>query len=81
MRPWTGLEISCPYPLFESVKRELSAFGGVLEDAAYGEQIVLRALLPREAADPFADRLAERSGGRLQAVPIGEVFRGAPLAK
>ena len=46
MQPFHELALSCPYSLFERVKRDLAAADGIVLDAQYGADIGLRMLLP-----------------------------------
>ena len=48
VRPWTQLEVDCPYGLFERLKLELLPFQGVEGDHDFGAVITFRALLPQE---------------------------------
>jgi len=78
VRPWTGVECQCPYPLFERVKLELLALGGAEGDHDFGEEITFRALLPQGAEEPFAQRLGELSAGRIVPKAVGEAWRAVP---
>ena len=80
MRPFQTLFVTCPYPLFERVKRSLSGAGGILSDAQYGADIQLTLLLPLETGDAFSASLTELSSGSIQAVPGEVVFRGVPVS-
>ena len=46
MSLWTLWDVPCTYPLFERVKLEITACGGVVRDTEYGADIRLRAAFP-----------------------------------
>ena len=74
MNLWTEWEVPCTYPLFERIKLEIENCGGVVRDAAYGAEILLRAAFPAGGAEKFAPRLTELSAGRLAMTAAGEAF-------
>lgn len=74
MSLWTIWDVPCTYPLFEKVKLEIAACGGVVRDAQYGADITIRAAFPDGGAPLFADRLTELSAGQLEMAPAGEEF-------
>ena len=78
MSLWTLWEVPCTYPLFERVKLEIAACGGVVRDADYGADIVLRSAFPHGGAEQFASRLTELSAGQLEMLPAGEEFLPGP---
>lgn len=75
---WTMWEVPCTYPLLERVKLELAAAGGIMEDAEYGAEIVLRCAFPEGGAEAFGRRLTELSAGALEMQPQGACFRPGP---
>ena len=78
MSLWTLWDVPCTYPLFERVKLEIAACGGVVRDAEYGADIVLCAAFPAGGAEAFAPRLTELSAGSLEMLPAGEEFLPGP---
>ena len=74
MSLWTVWDVPCTYPLFERMKLEIAACGGVVRDAEYGADILLRAAFPAGGAERFAPRLTELSAGALEMLPEGEEF-------
>ena len=74
MSLWTLWEIPCSYPLFERMKLEIAACGGVIRDVEYGADIVICAAFPAGAAEQFAPRLTELSAGQLEMLEAGEEF-------
>ena len=78
MSLWTLLDVSCTYPLFERMKLDIAACGGVVRDAAYAADITLRTAFPAGGAEQFRPRLTELSAGRLEMVPAGEEFLPGP---
>ncbi len=75
---WTLWDVPCTYPLLERVKLELTAAGGVVENADYGADITLLAAFPQGGAEMFAPRLTELSAGALSMAKRGEDFRPGP---
>ena len=78
MSLWTLWDVPCTYPLFERMKLEIAACGGVVRDAEYGADILLRAAFPAGGAEQFAPRLTELSAGGLEMLPEGEEFLPGP---
>ena len=78
MSLWTLWDVPCTYPLFERMKLEVAACGGVVRDAVYGAEIVLRAAFPSGGAERFAPRLTELSAGALEMAAVGEEFLPGP---
>lgn len=78
MSLWTLWDVPCTYPLFERLKLEISACGGVIRDVEYAADIVLRAAFPAGGAEAFAPRLTELSAGSLDMTAAGEEFLPGP---
>ena len=78
MSLWTVWEVPCTYSLFERVKLEIAACGGVVRGADYGADIVIQAAFPAGGAEQFAPRLTELSAGQLEMLPAGEEFLPGP---
>ena len=78
VRRWAALEIPCTYGQFESMRREVLSFGGVMENVDYGADVVLSALLPGERAAEFSAHILDLSAGTVEALESGEVFRDVP---
>ena len=79
LRVWSTLEIPCPYPLFERMKLEISASGGILADTEYGAQILLRVLVPQAGADALLARIVDASNGRVTGTVTGAEYRAFPV--
>jgi len=78
MSLWTLWDIPCTYSLFERMKLEIAACDGVVRDAEYGADIVIRAAFPAGGAEKFAPRLTELSAGQLEMLEAGEEFLPGP---
>ena len=78
MSLWTLWDVPCTYPLFERVKLEITACGGVVRDTEYGADIRLRAAFPAGGAELFVPRLTELSAGSLAMEAAGEEFLPGP---
>ena len=68
----------CPYALFERVRQEVEAAGGVLGEMEYAADVTVRALLPEGAAEAFSARITELTAGGVSVAVTGEQFRGVP---
>ena len=77
MRLWTAVEAVCPYNLYERVKNDIEATGGVLENADYGADVTVTALFPSEIAEEFIARLSDMTAGTVIGKITGESFRAA----
>lgn len=76
LRPWSVLQLDCPYALFERVKLELEKRGGMVTSSEYGAQIALTAALPEPEEAVFAKALQELSAGSLVPEKTGTELRG-----
>ena len=76
---WDNMEITCPYNLFERVKKELESYGGMAEDIEYGGNVVLRAILPSGCVESLNMRLADVSAGTVIGIVTGQKFAGGKL--
>ena len=74
MSRWTLWKVECTYPLFERMKLEIAACGGVVRSVDYGADILLRAAFPAGGAEAFAPRLTAVSAGSLAMPEAGEEF-------
>ena len=74
MSLWTLWDVECTYPLFERMKLEIAAVGGVIRDTEYGADILRRAAFPAGGAEQFEVRRTELSAGQLTMLEAGEEF-------
>ena len=81
VRRWVAMEVPCAYSQYEEVRREVSHFGGVVENADFGADVLLSVLIPGERAEQFAAHLLDASAGTIGAMEAGEVFRPAPVER
>lgn len=79
VRRWVAMEIACTYNQFETMRREVTAFDGVVENIDYGADVVLSALLPEERAQEFRERVVEITAGTVEPLEAGEQFKDVPL--
>lgn len=79
VRRWVEVAVDCPYAIFERMKLEVSAAGGVLGEVEYAAGVTLHALLPEGAVEPFSARVTELTAGACAVEVVGEAFRGAPI--
>lgn len=78
MGAWARVEAPCTYPLFERVKLEIEAQSGVIDDVAYGADVVLSISLPAEKAEALQARLTELSAGSITIRVLSEEYRPGP---
>jgi len=63
---WTELCFSCPYPLLERVRSELTQYGAIPGEFDYNADVTVRAKLPSEEAPALAARIYDLSGGKIE---------------
>ena len=78
VRRWVAMEVPCTYSQFESMRREVEAFGGVVENVDYGADVVLSALLREERAADFAAHILDVTAGTVEVLEDGERFKDVP---
>ena len=78
VRRWVAMEVPCTYGQFESMRREVTAFGGVVENVDYGADVVLSVLLPEERAEESAAHILDISAVTVEALEDGERFQDVP---
>ena len=78
VRRWVAMELACSYAQFESVRREVESFDGVVQQADYGADVLLSVLLPEQRAQDFAAHLLDTTAGTVEAMEAGEAFQDVP---
>ena len=78
VRRWVVQEVPCTYGQFEGMRREVTAFGGVVDNVDYGADVVITALLPEEQAEAFAAHVFDISAGTVEVLEDGEQFKDVP---
>lgn len=78
VRRWVAMEIPCAYAQLDGMRREVSAFGGVVEQMDYGAEVVLFALLPEERSAAFAAHVLDVTAGTVEVLQAGEQFKDIP---
>ena len=79
VRRWVAMELPCTYNQFETMRREVTAFDGVVENVDYGADVVLSVLLPEERAQEFIARIVDISAGTVEPLVSGEEFKDVPF--
>ncbi len=72
---WMQAAVPCTYALFERVKLEIAALGGIIDDTEYGADICLYVSLMVDTVDALQKRLTELSAGSLKLEVLGEEYR------
>ena len=75
---WAQVAVPCTYALFERVKLEISALGGVIDDTDYGVDICLYVPMMSDTVEQLQKRLTELSSGSLKLEVLGEEYRPGP---
>ena len=75
---WAQVAVPCSYALFERVKLEIAALGGVIDDTEYGADICLYVSMMSDTVEALQKRLTELSSGSLKLEVLGEEYRPGP---
>lgn len=75
---WAQVAVPCSYALFERVKLEIAALGGVIDDTDYGADICLYVSMMSDTVEQMQKRLTELSSGSLKLEVLGEEYRPGP---
>lgn len=78
-RVWTVVYVPCPYPFYERVRLEVSAFGGIIRQTDFGAEVELELLFPQEKTNEFLERLTELTSGTVEGMEIGQEYRAFPI--
>ena len=76
---WAELSFSCSYASFERIKKAVFEAGGFLENAEYGTDICISAVLPWTEAEAFCSLITEISAGNVTPAVSGPVLRNMIL--
>ena len=80
MRELVKMQLHCPYPLFERVKLETERWGEI-ENAEYGADVLISALLPGADADEFAAKIIDMTNGQIYPEKMGSMLRPVRIEK
>ena len=72
---WLETAVTLPYSLFERVKLEVEAHGGLLGDCDYTDTVTVCAAFPQEQLAGYTARMTELSGGQCEVLELDEVWR------
>jgi len=72
MQPFTELSVVCPYALLNVIRKQYEHFEAQEISAEFAADVALRIVLPTEKTDGFALQLTEVTGGKVEAMPVGE---------
>ena len=78
-RVWSVLYLPCPYTYYERVKLEVAAFGGIIRDTQFTQEVELELLLAEADTQPFLDRLTDMTAGTVEAMVTGQEYRAFPI--
>ena len=80
-RVWSVLYLPCPYTYYERIKLEVAAFGGIIRDTQFTQEVELEILLAEADTQPFLDRLTDMTAGTVEAMVTGQEYRAFPVNK
>ena len=80
VRRWVEVSVPCSYALFERMKLETEAAGGIITDTEYSSDVTLKALIPEENAAEYKARIFDVSSGSVVAETVGEAFRAVKIS-
>ena len=78
VRRWVALELPCAYAQFEAMRREVLAFGGVVEQVDYAADVLLSVLIPEERSAAFSAHILDVSAGIVETLEAGEQLKDVP---
>lgn len=81
VRRWIEVAVVCSYTMFERLKLEVEAQGGVVGEVEYTNKVCIHALLPEGMVEPFADRVTELTAGGCAPEILGEAFKAVPRSQ
>lgn len=81
VRRWVSIEIPCAYAQFEAMRREVFAFGGLVENIDYGSDVLISILLPEEKTQDFAAHILDISAGTVEVLEAGDQLKAVPWRK
>jgi uncharacterized YigZ family protein len=79
VRPWVEADIPCSYAMAERLKNEVTAAGGIVADMEYAADVVIKALIPKEGYESFAERIFDVTNGGIKPVATGEAHRAVQI--
>ena len=78
-RVWSVLYLPCPYTYYERVKLEVAAFGGIIRDTQFTQEVELEILLAQGDTEAFLNRLTDMTAGTVEAMVTGQEYRAFPV--
>ena len=75
MAEWRRVRVLCSYTQYERVRRLLGNFGAEDQEASFGADVEIGALLPAGSGGSFSARLADLTAGGAMFEEEGSVFR------
>ena len=78
-RVWSVLYLPCPYTYYERVKLEVAAFGGIIRDTQFTQEVELEILLAQGDTEAFLNRLTDMTAGTVEAMVTGKEYRAFPV--
>lgn len=80
-RVWTALYVPCPYPYYERLKLEVTAFDGLIRKTDFGSEVELELLFPENRTEDFIRRLTDLTSGAVETMDLGQEYRAFPVTE
>ena len=75
---WAKVKVPCSYALYERVKLEIEASGGMIDDTDYGADVTISVSMPAASRASLQERLTELSAGGITVELVSEEYRPGP---
>ena len=80
-RVWSILYVPCPYNLYERVKLETEAFGGIIRDTQFGAEVELEIMVAQPQAQALLDKITDMTSGTVEGMETAQEYRAFPVTK
>ncbi len=81
VRHWMETLVPCSYGLYERVKLETEAFGGIIAETDYGADVTLTVLLSEGREEEYLAHMLDFTAGTVEGMVVGEREQAVPYIK
>ena len=81
VQKWIVCSINCPYPLYDRLRAEIAAAGGIINTTDYGSGAFMTLLIPEPHFSAFIKRVSDISSGAVTVSEEKNIFRSVPLSR
>lgn len=78
-RVWTVLHLSCPYGLYEKIKKESENSGAIIRKTDFAQNVDMEILVARPEAEAFSAKITDISAGTVTVQTVAEEYRAFPV--